>query len=275
MANILVPFDFSLNATTALDQACLVAVKKQLSIEVLHIINFKTASEYPTVWGVDPHNPDVQLVKGKLNEYVEERKRSCCAAEVPIEISVKESVMVNGGIINHMLHRKSDLIVMGTHGTTNAIERFWGTNTSTMINHSLFPVMVVPPQWTPATFNELIAAVALKEITECLPQVIKWKEWLQVDPTLITMSSVPEVDQPLLDEAVKGHEDVKAVMVVKKNDMPLWKNLVTFTENRSDALLMMFVHERTVLEKLLDYSITSKVADRIHIPLLAVPAKHK
>ena len=73
MANILVPFDFSLNATTALDQACLVAVKKQLSIEVLHIINFKTASEYPTVWGVDPHNPDVQLVKGKLNEYVEER----------------------------------------------------------------------------------------------------------------------------------------------------------------------------------------------------------
>jgi nucleotide-binding universal stress UspA family protein len=275
MANILVPFDFSVNATTALDQACLVAIKKRLSIEVLHIVNFKTASEYPVNWGVDPHSPDLHMIRKKLNEHVDERKRTCCAVEVPIEISVKESVMVNGGIINHMLHKKSDLIMMGTHGTTNAIERFWGTNSSTMINHSLFPVMVVPPQWKPATFNEMIAAVALKEISECLPQVTKWTEWLHVAPTLVTMSSVPEVDKPLLEEAVKGYEGVKAVMVDKKNDMPLWKNLVAFTENRNDTLLLMFVHERTVLEKLFDYSITSKVAERIHIPLLALPAKHK
>ena len=65
------------------------------------------------------------------------------------------------------------------------------------------------------------------------------------------------------------------VEVPKKDDLPMWRNLVQFTAPYQNAVLLMFVHERTVLEKLFNYSITSRVADGIKIPLLALPTGHK
>ncbi|MBC6491929.1 universal stress protein [Flavihumibacter stibioxidans] len=276
MANILVPFDFSANAIAALDQALLIADGKGFSVEVLHILNFKAAHEYPKDWRIDPHHVDLGIIEEKLNAVVKERISNCCETGAPEVTSlVRESVMINGGIINHMLLNKADLIVMGTHGATNAIERFWGSNTSTMINHSLFPILAVPPHWHPVKLRELVAAVTLKEATECIPNILHWAGWMQTSTELVTLTSVPAADQEHLDDVLKNYPDVKAHLVPKVNDLPMWRNLVQFTADRKEALLMMFVHERTVFEKLFNYSITSRVADGIHIPLLAVPAKHK
>lgn len=277
MANILVPFDFSPNAIAALEQAFYIADGKGFSIEVLHILNFKAAHDYPVEWNIDPHHVDLGAIHKKLSEVVEDKLNACCGGKHSLEVNtiVKESVMINGGIINHMLMDKSDLIVMGTHGATNAMERFWGSNTSTMINHALFPIMAVPPHWTPVRFKELIAAISLKEVAPLAPQILKWAGWLGTGAEVVTMTSLPEADQPELDAALQEYPQLQAHLVPKKNDLPMWRNLVQFTADRKEAALLMFVHERTVLEKLFNYSITSKVADGIHIPLLALPAKHK
>lgn len=276
MANILVPFDFSANAIGALDQALLIADGSSLTVEVVHILNFKAAHEYPADWHIDPHHVDLGLIEEKLDAQVKERVRNCCTTGAPqVNSLVKESVMINGGIINQMLLNKADLIVMGTHGATNALERFWGSNTSTMINHALFPILAVPPHWHPVKLKELVAAVTLKEAKECIPHIQHWSGWLKTSTELVTLTSVPAADQEHLDEALKNYPDVKGHLVPKVNDLPMWRNLVQFTADRKEALLMMFVHERTVFEKLFNYSITSRVADGIHIPLLAIPAKHK
>ena len=276
MANILVPFDFSANAIAALDQALLIADGSSISVEVVHILNFKAAHEYPADWNIDPHHVDLGLIEEKLDALVKERVKNCCETGAPqVSSVVKESVMINGGIINQMLLNKADLIVMGTHGATNALERFWGSNTSTMINHALFPILAVPPHWHPVKLKELVAAVTLKEAKECIPHIQHWSEWLKTSTELVTLTSVPAADQEHLDEALKNYPNVKGHLVTKVNDLPMWRNLVQFTADRKEALLMMFVHERTVFEKLFNYSITSRVADGIHIPLLAIPAKHK
>lgn len=275
MANILVPFDFSANAIAALDQALLIADGRNMSVEVLHILNFKAAHEYPEQWHIDPHHVDIGAIEEHLNSLVKERISNCCETQaLQVSSLVKESVMINGGIINHMLLNKADLIVMGTHGATNAMERFWGSNTSTMINHALFPILAVPPHWHPVKLKELVAAVTLKEATECVPRILHWADWLKTTTELVTLTSVPAADQEHLDEALKNYPGIQGHLVPKVNDLPMWRNLVQFTADRKEALLMMFVHERTVFEKLFNYSITSRVADGIHIPLLAIPAKH-
>ncbi len=277
MANILVPFDFSPNAIAALEQAFYIADGKGLNVEVLHILNFKAAHDYPKEWNIDPHHVDLGAIHTRLSELVFDKMEACCGGRNKLEVTtlVKESVMINGGIINHMLLERSDIIIMGTHGATNAMERFWGSNTATMINHALFPVMAVPPHWNPVRFKELIAAVSLKELTTLAPQIIKWADWLHAEAEVVTMTSLPSADQEELDKAILEFPGIKAHLVEKKNDLPMWKNLVQFTAERKEAALLMFVHERTVLEKLFNYSITSKVADGIRIPLLALPTKHK
>jgi nucleotide-binding universal stress UspA family protein len=276
MANILVPFDFSPNAISALDQALYIAKVKGLTIEVLHILNFKAAHDYPNDWHIDPHHVDLGAIEAKLAEVVAERSAACCGAAAPeVSTSVRESVMINGGIINHMLENKAELIVMGTHGASNAMERFWGSNTSTMINHSLFPILAVPRDWNPVKLEELMAAISLKEAKVCLPKLIEWANWLDVKAEVISLTSLPEADQDELEKAVQEFPEITAHLVPKKDDLPMWKNLVNYTADRKKAVLLMFVHERTVFDKLFNYSITSKVADGIHIPLLAVPTTKK
>jgi nucleotide-binding universal stress UspA family protein len=276
MANILVPFDFSPNAISALDQALYIANDKGLTIEVLHILNFKAAHDYPNEWHIDPHHVDLGAIETKLAEIVAERSAACCGEATPkVTTSVRESVMINGGIINHMLENKAELIVMGTHGASNAVERFWGSNTSTMINHSLFPILAVPRDWHPVKIEELLAAISLKEAKTCLPKLAEWANWFNVKAEVISLTSVPEADQDEMEAAVRAYPEITAHLVPKKDDLPMWKNLVNYTADRKKAALLMFVHERSVFDKLFNYSITSKVADGIHIPLLAIPTAKK
>lgn len=273
MANILVPFDFSANAISALDQALHMAKSKGWTIEVLHILNFKAAHDYPEEWKIDPHHVDFGAIEAKLAEIVAERSAACCDEIAPaVSTTVRESVMINGGIINHMLENKADLIVMGTHGASNAMERFWGSNTSTMINHSLFPIMAVPREWHPVVLEEILAAISLKEAKAFLPKLVEWAKWLNVKAEVISLTSVPEADQDEMEAAVQAYPEVTAHLVPKKDDLPMWKNLVNYTAHRKTATLLMFVHERSVFDKLFNYSITSRVADGIQIPLLAIPA---
>ncbi|ULQ55409.1 universal stress protein [Flavihumibacter rivuli] len=276
MANILVPFDFSPNAVTALDQALLIAATHNYSIEVLHIMNMSAALVYPPHWEVDPHAIDERKVTAQLVDAVEARMKTVVPGKtIETSYSVRHSVMVNGGIINHVLQNNCDLIVMGTHGATNAVERFWGSNTSTMINHALFPVLAIPPHWQPVAIREIIAAVTLKELKKRIPAVQQWSAWMGSDCEVVTVSTLPEVDKEKVEEAMKAFPEVKTTLIPKKNDIPMWRNLVQFSADRKDAVLAMFVHERTVLEKLFNYSVTSRVADGVHIPLLAIPAEHK
>lgn len=276
MANILVPFDFSANAIGALDQAIYLAKGKGLTIEVLHILNLKTAQDYPADWQIDPHHVDLAAVESRLAAVVAERSKLCKGEGEPvITTAVRESVMINGGIINHMLQDKADLIVMGTHGASNAMERFWGSNTSTIINHSLFPVMAVPRGWHAVELEELLAAVSLKEAKATLPRLIEWGKWLNTKVEVISLTSVPETDQDEMEAVVSPYPEITAHLVPKKDDLPMWKNLVNYTADRKKAALLMFVHERTVFDKLFNYSITSKVADGVHIPLIAIPTTKK
>lgn len=276
MANILVPFDFSPNAATALDQAILLAKQNNHSVEVLHITNAEVAHDYPQGWKSDTAYKKIEFIQQHLDEAVQHRI-SAMAPDTPLDISslVKESAMVNGGMINHMLITKADLIIMGTHGRTNAMDRFWGSNTSTMINHALFPILAIPRNWQAAIFNELIAAVSLKDVSKSINDVTKWATWMKTTLELVCISSVPDLEQETLNSSMAAYPEVKAHLVPKKDDLPLWRNLVQFTTSYNNALLLMFVHERTVLEKLFNYSITSRVADGIKIPLLAIPTGHK
>jgi hypothetical protein len=144
-----------------------------------------------------------------------------------------------------------------------------------MINHSLFPILAVPRDWNPVKLEELMAAISLKEAKVCLPKLIEWANWLDVKAEVISLTSLPEADQDELEKAVQEFPEITAHLVPKKDDLPMWKNLVNYTADRKKAVLLMFVHERTVFDKLFNYSITSKVADGIHIPLLAVPTTKK
>jgi nucleotide-binding universal stress UspA family protein len=89
------------------------------------------------------------------------------------------------------------------------------------------------------------------------------------------VSSIPAADEALVAQVTTKYPALKLNLLPDKEGHPLWRNLVDFAQAHTDAILLMFVHERTVLEKLFNYSVTARVADAIPIPLLALPTTHR
>lgn len=269
MARLLVPFDFSPNAERALDQALYLAASNGASIEVLHITNSHVVKEYPKTW---PHGEAASaFVKGELSKAVTARVAATKVAGLTLELVVKESVLITGGIISHVLETKPDLLVMGTHGLTGITDKWFGSNTSSLINHALFPIMAVPPAFTPAPLEKGIANIQLRELEAQLPKLEKWATFMGTPIEVIQFSALPAVDAPA---SVKPSAEsrISITGILKTNDdLSLAENIAQFASAQQHAYCIMFVHERTWFEKIFDGSISEKVTGVIKVPLLALP----
>lgn len=65
MADILLPFDFSENATVALEQSILILSNSNKQLEVLHITNDAVSAAYPKSWN---YKGDFATVQQKLKK---------------------------------------------------------------------------------------------------------------------------------------------------------------------------------------------------------------
>ncbi|MGV3766498.1 MAG: universal stress protein [Chitinophagaceae bacterium] len=266
MSSILVPFDFSENATRALQQAFFLADATGADLEVLHITNVNVAREYPKSWGEEGIG-ETQLY-AHLEAIVKENKST---DGVEITITVKESTLVSGGIISYLLDTRPTLAVMGTHGWSGLADKLLGSNTSSLITHAIFPVLAVPPHWEPAPLTKGIANVELKNLGALLPTLEQWAAFLHTPVEVIEFSAVPEVEEDAPVTPAPGSNVVISGVVKLIDDLTLAENIAQYTSAQEGAYAIMFVHERKWFEKIFSGSISEKVSGIIEAPLLALP----
>ncbi|HEY8389062.1 MAG TPA: universal stress protein [Parasegetibacter sp.] len=268
---ILVPFDFSENAVRALDQALVIAQHSGATVDVLHITNQAVMKEYPAEWHYD--KPNLNSLEERVQNQIRARVEQLSGTElVSVKITVKESVFISGGVISHMLHTRADLLLMGTHGMSARMEKILGSNTSSIINHALFPVMAIPSKWKAIRIKTIVAAVELTNLNKLAETLKSWAKKLGAHLKVVEFSIVPEVE---LSDTYVGDTGIPAadISIVKSDpDLSLAKNITQYTASFHDAVCAMFVHERTFFEKIFDSSISEKVSGMINIPLLALPA---
>ncbi len=266
MSSILVPFDFSENAIRALQQAFLLADTTGSTVEVLHITNVNVAREYPKSWGEE--SIDEAQLHVHLEAVVMEHKGNSTAG---ITITIKESTLVSGGIISYLLDTKPTLAVMGTHGWSGLVDKLLGSNTSSLITHAIFPVMAVPPHWTPAPLTKGIANVELKNLSSLMPALEQWAAFLHTPVEVIEFSAVPEVEEDATVTPTPGSDVVISGVAKLMDDLTLAENIAEYTSAQDGAYAIMFVHERKWFEKIFSGSISEKVSGIIEAPLLALP----
>lgn len=269
MPRILVPFDFSANAETALQQAYFVAAASGAQLEVLHITNTKLEKEYPSSW---PRGEDLAAyVRAELERAVQHNRPATLKGHVGTIVTVNESVLISGGITSHVLETKPDLVVMGTHGHTALFDKILGSNTSSLINHALFPILAVPQDCTVGPLENGIANIQLKHLDELLPALQKWAALLKTSIEVVQFSAVPPVEEPAnVQPAPESNIKITGILQTIP-ELSLAENIADFAEAHEKSFCLMFVHERTWLEKLFDGSMSEKVSGIIQVPLLAIP----
>ncbi len=141
MKHILVPIDFSEQAKCAAKVAAKIAKKNNADITLLHMLDMPQGV-VDAMSGGDNTTPTSLLFMKKVHERFDELLNESFFKG----LNVKESVQFEkafDGVINESKKQNSDLIVMGSSGSTGLREIIVGSNTEKVVRHSEIPVLVV------------------------------------------------------------------------------------------------------------------------------------
>lgn len=136
--NILVPIDFSSCSINALQYAIDLARKIGAEIQIAHALSLPVVYNQVVITRLDEN------IKEEAFDKFNEIKENLFGLD-----KVPYSFLVNSGILTDVINeasteRKTDLIIMGTEGTSGLEELIFGTNAFDIIKSSSCPILIIP-----------------------------------------------------------------------------------------------------------------------------------
>jgi len=266
MSLIIVPVDYSANAEKALDAALLLAHRTGSQVELLHVIDLTAFSGRPKI---------LEMVKNDRKKDEEKLKNLAQAriAALSIEPGIRWRVKLVyttseffDGIIQRFKQARAKLVVMGTHGVTGMADKIFGSNTANLIGKAKVPILAIPSQWSATMLEKLSVFATPEQVSRHGNLAGKWGDWFKCELEAMYITALPFTGQ-----GTKSPIPFK--IVPSPIETPLYKDLVEYSQGLKNEALVMFVHERSFFKKIIDGSITEKVAGLIGIPLLALPVR--
>lgn len=273
MKQILVPFDFSKNAETALLYAKGIAEKAGAGITVFHIVNIPS--------NVLAH-ADSDEAKEALIEKEEANKLAALQERIALLFSdVNHGIKLRAAFSQLIVEKtlelaqaiQADLIVMGTHGASGLSEFLFGSNTSTMISKSSVPVLAIPPDYKAAIPQHIVYASDAEHIPSEIQRISLFAKALQASVTLLhfTTKDTKTVEQKIAEQIPANALDSLHITV---QPFQIGESLLAqirhyITTNATDWVVMV-TKERGFWSKLLGASKTESLANKLPVPLLSL-----
>lgn len=274
MKTILVPTDFSENAHNALRYAGALASQLNARLILAHIIHLPVA---PVESGM------VIPVDLQLGEDFSEELNTLAAnlrKELHREIEI-ETVCQYGyltGDLNALVKTHHvDLVVMGTKGATNFLDKLIGTNSSEFSKTAHCPVLIIPAV---AQYKDIhhIAYASDFESEEgiFLRQLFGIAQLLSAHVSLINVVDGQELnllsDTEMVEEVTTHFPEVVYSMAqIRIHDIV--EGLHTFVEENSADILAVSMHKRGFFDELFHTSISRRLIYHTTLPLLTLPEK--
>jgi nucleotide-binding universal stress UspA family protein len=279
MKTILYPTDFSESANNALLIAIDISVKLSAKLEVLHVHTPQV------IVGAMPSEMSIleTQVSDKILDKIKHLKEKL--STIP---KLKFEIIIEKGYLNDLLVQKGDLvqdllIVMGTEGAPTPLHKWFGTNTSRIIDSKKVPVLTVPKdcEQTLTPNGEVVLASDFKEIND-------WDIYLpfkQLATAYNLKINVLLVKEPYQDEDIKKaqkayFEDLKSYFdgITLELHHSYKENVVSaitdFARRKKAKLIVSVSHDRNWLESLFHSSVSKELAFNQYVPILTLPDTH-
>lgn len=138
--NILVPYDATSFSNRAFQKALDIAKKDGSKITLFTVIE----GEYSAVTGYSKINPQViKKQQRAAKKFIYKLESSAKSSNVPISVKIKQGTIIIKEIINFAKSKKSDLIVLGSHGRTGLNKLILGSVANGVAQQAKCSVMVV------------------------------------------------------------------------------------------------------------------------------------
>lgn len=275
---ILFPTDFSPSAQNAFKHCLILADYYQAKIEVLHVVFPEYAAMDVPVVSMATTREKVDAAVSVMHSFLElglsQTQAMYTFQSIPkVEEKVEMGIAV-GTIVKLAEDRHADLIMMGTKGSHNTLEKAFGSVSTGVIEQAKCPVMLIPEfaQWKP---THIVAYAS--DLSESDPYHF-WKAAEMLTPFhpllhVINIHKGDAHDQIAIDELKKIFSDnTPAVQISfhqEKHDS-IATGLEEFVDNYGVDLLVMYSPHRSWVERWFHHSQTRDVAFTTRIPLLVI-----
>jgi nucleotide-binding universal stress UspA family protein len=274
MKTILFPTDFSTNALHAAEYAGMLAKCFDANVVLLNVYSIPIISEYQLPYEID------NLIKVN-HEKAEDDLRDFAVRFMQITnlSSDRISQIVEYGFANEKILEtaetiKADMIVMGTKGASNLLDRWIGTHAQAVMKEANCPVWIIPskapinyPQniLYAADFKEDEVMATQKVLTLCTPLGAKCKVVHIHDYFELNVGHAVEAMVEYLEGEFEKVDDVSFVNLKRAN---IIEGLETYIKRQKPDVLALAISEKSFFEKLFDPSISNHFVQGSNLPML-------
>ena len=275
MQTILVPTDLSSSANVATLYAIQIGNKLSADVILLHVVSAIQPTSASIRHKVKNLEKEVFELAGNDLEALTNKLAKHSKSAIGLKHKVVQGASFNQVVKSESKKLDVGLIVMGTRGASGLKKYIVGSNTTSVIEVSSVPVLVVPEEAKFKSFRNVVYATDLKHTEKELLSLIPFLEKFESIVHLIHVA--PSAKEALLREEhidaiverIGFKKVVVRVLVNKSVDVAIDHYVTTIKAD----LLTTFTHEHSFYDKLFNRSITRQAAFQSKIPLLAF--KHR
>jgi nucleotide-binding universal stress UspA family protein len=273
MKSILVPVDFSFCSKNALKIAIQIAKKWDSKVKIIHTTYVPT----PYV------NMGEAIVEPVASGYRDEIDRAFKSLEIDIpglkEINYEThefSTTLIDAIAGISQSGEIQLIVMGTKGAHDAIERLLGSHTSEIIQTSSIPVLMIPEDVSEWDIKKIGLASDEKSISDVqglsLLKELATLNRSEIEVFFVSKSGegIAIEDSPQCNTLRNKFPQLK-MSCYNVSEKHVSSGIVKFATEHHLDLVVMIPRKHNLFNLLIHGSITKDVSMKIRTPLLALP----
>ncbi len=272
MKRILVPTDFSSTATEAYRFAkALVEHWPGSVIDVMHAYFPATEVDYPHA--LLPIEDFMQSREHMLTRFVKEEEGHDPESELAVSSQIKTELAI--GFPTEEIVRRSgsyDLIVMGTTGASNALNRIFGSVASSVSRKSKCPVLMIPKGFKFRPLEHFLFAANSESLTaESLDKLAAFNQPWGASVHFVHVQTEEEFasgKQMLLETLLEDSEPTYSFTIEEVEGKQVADTLNDYAFQNEIDLIIMSSPKRTFWHKLFHPSRTRRMAHMTQIPLL-------
>jgi len=270
MKQILVPCDFSREATEAYKFAIDIARRADLDVLVIHTIELPivVASFDVMPYAFDP-SLQKELKEIAIKNFNDMAKNAGTSSRVKFEVKFDSLVraitsLADGGNI--------EIIVMGTKGTSGFDEILFGSNTEKVVRFSSVPVFAIRRAQKLELTRTIIFPNRLNlNQTELVRKVTDLQEFFDAQLHLLWVNTPGhfEADSQIQERMREfaHHYGLKNYQLIVKNDVNEDSGILKYSREITNGIIAMGTSGRRGIAHLFQGSITEDVVNHVECPI--------
>jgi len=288
MKRILVPTDFSEQAGFAMDLACQIARKTNSELVALHVLDHTGlfdfsagSSAYPLMGNPTGLDLDQQFMES-LHSNAEEKCTQFLSKYEKEDLKITKKIKIGSAfhyITEEINEEKTNLVIMGSKGSSGFEEVLIGSNTEKVVRHARCPVLTVKSKINLEDVNDIVFATSFKEgDTRVTDELKKLQEVFDAKLHLVRVNTPNsfETNRKIMAQAENFIKENKISNYTLNiySDKVEEDGIIFFAQDIKADMIALATHGRSGLSHLLSGSIAEDVVNHAKRPVWTFRLKH-